>query len=200
MVRHYDQDERQSHASLHWDSISPILLKAFATHGARDFSDEQWLRLIHEGSSKTTFEYCDDSQKSLAYCRAIQEHLGGIPLHPVLVVYIRIPYNWKEYIFRRGCSFSIQPVLEWTDSGWTWKAAKNGRQSSSHHLILLVETPMKKISVTITQTLKKVDFHRHWKRNQDEGVRFCSTRRPFTQTSRFLPSTSMIPETCNTRS
>ena len=33
-----------------------------------------------------------------------------------------------------------------------------------------------------------------------EGVRFCSTRRPFNQTSRFLPSTSMIPETCNTRS
>ena len=57
MVRHYDQDERQSDASLHRDAMRPVLLKAFAKHGARDFSDEQWLRLIHEGSSKTRFEY-----------------------------------------------------------------------------------------------------------------------------------------------
>ena len=56
MVRHYDQDERQSDASLHRDATRPVLLKAFAKHGARDFSDEQWLRLIHEGSSKTRFE------------------------------------------------------------------------------------------------------------------------------------------------
>ena len=62
MVRHYDQDERQSDASLHWDAIWPVLLKAFAKHGARDFSDEHWLRLIHEGSSKTRFEYCEDSK------------------------------------------------------------------------------------------------------------------------------------------
>ena len=48
MVRHDDQDERQSHASHHWNAVSPILLKALATHGARDFSDEQWLRLLHE--------------------------------------------------------------------------------------------------------------------------------------------------------
>ena len=53
MVRHYDQDERQSDASMHWDTIRPVLLKAFAKHGARDFSEKYWLRLIHEGSSKT---------------------------------------------------------------------------------------------------------------------------------------------------
>ena len=47
-VRHYDQDGRQSDAALHWDTIRRVLLKAFAKHGARDFSDQQWLRLIHE--------------------------------------------------------------------------------------------------------------------------------------------------------
>ena len=42
MVRHYDQDERQSDAALRWD-IRTVLLKSFAKHGARDFSDQQWL-------------------------------------------------------------------------------------------------------------------------------------------------------------
>ena len=28
MVRHYDEDERQSDASMHWDTIRPVLLKA----------------------------------------------------------------------------------------------------------------------------------------------------------------------------
>ena len=26
--------------------------------------------------------------------------------------YIRIPYKWKEYIFHRGCSSSIQSIRE----------------------------------------------------------------------------------------
>ena len=52
MVRHYDQDERQSDAPLHWDATRPVLLKAFAKHGGRDFSDQQWRRLIHKGEQQ----------------------------------------------------------------------------------------------------------------------------------------------------
>ena len=78
MVRHYDQDERQTDAAHHWDTIRPVLLKACAQHGARDSSEKSWLRLIHEGNSKTRFEYCESSKNSLAYNRAIQGHSGGI--------------------------------------------------------------------------------------------------------------------------
>ena len=52
-------------AALHWDTMRPVLLKAFAKHGVQDFSEKHWLRLVHEGSSKTRFEYCEDSQKFL---------------------------------------------------------------------------------------------------------------------------------------
>ena len=38
VVRHNDQDERQSEAALHWDTIRPVSLKAFANHGTRYFS------------------------------------------------------------------------------------------------------------------------------------------------------------------
>ena len=111
VVRHYDQDERQSDAALHWDTIRPVLLKAFAKHGARDFSEKHWLRLTHERSSKTRFEYCEHSKKSLTYLRAIQGHYGGISVDPELMGHTRIPFHWKEYIFHRGCSFSIQPIF-----------------------------------------------------------------------------------------
>ena len=60
---------------LYWDTTRPILLKAFANRGAQDFSEKYWLRLIHEGSSKTRFEYCEDSKNSLAFFRAIQDTL-----------------------------------------------------------------------------------------------------------------------------
>ena len=112
MVRHYSQDERQSDAALHWDAFRTVLLKAFAKHGARDFSDQQWLRFVHEGSSKTRIEYCEDSKNSLAYFRAIQGHTGGIPIDPELMECIRIPFNWKRFIYHRLCSFTIQSILE----------------------------------------------------------------------------------------
>ena len=99
MVRHYDQDERQPDAALHWDATRAALLKAFAKHRARYFSDQQWLRLVDEGSSTSRFEYCEDSQNFLAYFRAIQGHSGGIPIDPELMEHIRIPYNWMKYIF-----------------------------------------------------------------------------------------------------
>ena len=32
MVRHYNQDEIQFDAALHWDTVRPVLLKALAKH------------------------------------------------------------------------------------------------------------------------------------------------------------------------
>ena len=58
MLRHYDQGERQTDGSRHWDSNKPVLLRAFTHEGAQDFSDKNWLRLIHEGSTKKRLEYC----------------------------------------------------------------------------------------------------------------------------------------------
>ena len=91
LVRHYDQEERQSDAAVHWDTIRPKLLRAFADRGARDFSEKDWLRHIIEGSSKTRFEYCEDSKNSLTCVRTIQGHSGGITIAPALMGHIKIP-------------------------------------------------------------------------------------------------------------
>ena len=108
----YDQDERQSDGSMHWDTIGPVLLKAFAKHGARDVSEKYWFFLIHEGSSKARIEYCEYSTKSIANFRAIQGHSGGIPIDPELMGYVRISDDCKKYFDHRGCSVSIQSILE----------------------------------------------------------------------------------------
>ena len=108
----YDQDERQSDGSMHWDTIRPVLLKAFAKHGARDVSEKYWFFLIHEGSSKARIEYCEDSTKSIANFRAIQGHSGGIPIDPELMGYVGISDDCKKYFDHRGCSVSNQSILE----------------------------------------------------------------------------------------
>ena len=42
-------------------------MRAFAHEGAPDFSDKNWLRLIHEGSTKKRLECCTDKDGNLYY-------------------------------------------------------------------------------------------------------------------------------------
>ena len=52
---------------------NPAFVRKFAHEGARDFSDEAWLQIIFEGSTKKIIEYCKDKDE-------IQGHSGGIPI------------------------------------------------------------------------------------------------------------------------
>ena len=99
MLRHLDQDERESDGSRHRDSIKSVLVRKFAYEGARDFSDEAWMQKIFEGSTKKIIQYCKGKDGILCYLRAIQGHSGGIPIEPELMGYVLIPRNWKKYIF-----------------------------------------------------------------------------------------------------
>ena len=85
-----------------------VLLKAFAQE---KFSDNHWIQLIQQGSSKKRIEYCLDDNKSLCYLRAIQGHSGGIPIRPEMMGYTFVSHNWKEYIFQRGTSWNFQSIL-----------------------------------------------------------------------------------------
>ena len=44
-------------------------MRAFAREGARDFDDDYWSVLIHEGSNKMRMEYYKDSNGSFCYLR-----------------------------------------------------------------------------------------------------------------------------------
>ena len=52
LVRHYDEEERESDGAVHWDTIHPKLLRAFGHQGARDFSEKNWLQHIMKEIAK----------------------------------------------------------------------------------------------------------------------------------------------------
>ena len=168
MVNHYDQDERPSDAALHRDTIRPVLLKAFAEHGAREFSEKHWLRPIREGSSKTRVEYCEDSKNSLAYFWAIQGHSGGISIDPELIRVHSDSLQFGKSIFFTGFVLSaLNPSLRTDWFRVERKATKHGRLSSSHHLTHFGGDSNKEKTredYTVPQT---VHYHSHCKRCQD---------------------------------
>ena len=43
LVRHVDQDERQTDVAEHCDSIRPVLLRALADKRAHEFSEQEWI-------------------------------------------------------------------------------------------------------------------------------------------------------------
>ena len=65
---------RQTCAVVHWDTIKPKLLRAFADRGSRDLSENNWIGHIHEGSNKTRFEYCEDSKNSWLVFEQFKTH------------------------------------------------------------------------------------------------------------------------------
>ena len=56
ILRHFDQDERESERSRHWEGVKSVLLRKFQRDGVQNFSDEVWLQKIFEGSSKRRIE------------------------------------------------------------------------------------------------------------------------------------------------
>ena len=52
MLRHYDQEERQTDGLRHWVNMKPTLVRAFAREGARDFDNDYYLLLVHEGKKQ----------------------------------------------------------------------------------------------------------------------------------------------------
>ena len=46
-LRHFDQDERQTDGSRHWDTNRKVLMKPFE-EGTRDFDEGYWLSQVHQ--------------------------------------------------------------------------------------------------------------------------------------------------------
>ena len=93
MVRHHDQDERETDGAMHWDVTLPV---------EKEFTDEDWLHCLYLGSIKTRFEICKDEHGELRKIRAIQGHSGGMIISPRLMNYVLIPYEWKRFICHVG--------------------------------------------------------------------------------------------------
>ena len=81
--------------------------------------------------------------------------------------YTSIPYNWKEYIFNTRCSWSVQTIL---GSG----LIPGGKESDKARLAVFKtflipfgENPDEEEPHDDYTVPQKVQYHSHWKRNQD---------------------------------
>ena len=156
MVRHYDQEERESDAAVHWDTIGPKLIKVFGKHGAQNFSERYWIQLIQEGNSEKRVDYCVDHQKNLGLPSSNSRTLwwysdnagtDGIHVHSIQLE--RVHLSQRMFVER-----AIY-LGEWTDSRW-----KRKRQSTESSLLytsesFLVIIQMKKNTMMTTHFLRK---------------------------------------------
>ena len=169
MVRHYDQDERQSDAALDWDTITPVLLKAFA---------KTWSTRFLREALASTFSWRKQQDK-IRVLRGFQKFFGFLPSNS-RTLWWNINWTWVGWgtfgFFRTGkcffffaqcCSFSIWSVLE---NGLIpgGKESDKGRQT-------IFFTPLSPFGGDSDEeeprddhtVPQKVHYHGHWKRNQD---------------------------------
>ena len=92
---------------------------------------------------------------------------GGIPIRPEMMEYTLVRYIWKEYIFHRGCSWSVQSIL---GSG----IIPGGKESDKARQAVFFtplnpsgENPDEEEPHDAYTVPHKVHYHSHWKRNQD---------------------------------
>ena len=100
LLRHYDQNERETDGAVKCKSISPNLRQAFQKIGGHKFSD-----------SGTMFQHCKNSRDVLLYTRAIQGRTGGNVIASELMGHVAIPCIWKEFLFHRACSYDVTSIL-----------------------------------------------------------------------------------------
>ena len=70
MVRHHDQDERETDGARHWDGVLSVLKGKFQNQLDKEFTDEDWLHCLYLGSIKTRFEICKENGELRFFVRS----------------------------------------------------------------------------------------------------------------------------------
>ena len=154
LVRRYGQHEGETDGAVHWVR-------------GQTFSDSDWLQYTYEGSNKTRFQYCKNSENVLLYIRAIQGHTGGNLTAPELMGHVAIPHKLKEFRFHRGCSHDVQSILR---SG----LIVGGRESKERRQTIFFtplnpfgDNPDEEEPSDDLSKPRKIHYHRKWTTRQD---------------------------------
>ena len=112
LVRHYDQDERETDGAV----LGILCFQNCEKHFTSPEDEISRTRIdfntvFFEESNKMRFQYCMSSTNSLLCTRAIHGHTGGNLIAPELMGHVATPYKWKEFLFHRGCSFTVTTIL-----------------------------------------------------------------------------------------
>ena len=58
------------------------------------------------------FQHCKSSKKTFVFFVQIKDRLVGTILATELMGHVAIPYDWKEFVFHRGCALDINSIIE----------------------------------------------------------------------------------------
>ena len=148
---------------MHWDTIRPVLLKAFAN---------TWSTRLLTKVLASTYSWRTQQDKT---------RVLWIPQNPWLIfeqfkdILVEYPLTLRWWFFSNSLQLDIVYFSQrlffqhslYNGERVDMEATKDGRLSSSHHVTLFfAEIPTKKNLLMITQFLKKCTTS-HWKRNQD---------------------------------
>ena len=95
--------------------ISSKLRHAFLKDGGSGSCDDEWIDHIWKGISKTWL------RSDLLYVRAFQGHTRAEVIAPELMGHVAVHFNWKEFIFHRGCACDSKSVFRADLSHHRWK-------------------------------------------------------------------------------
>ena len=127
LVRHYDQEEQQLDAAVHWSTTRPILVKAFANRRARDY------------------------QKQIGFDPSMKEAPRRVSSTRNIVIFT----IGKSMCFKGVVLSASNPSLRTNTSKEEGKARKHYRPSSSHLSIVLGKIQMKKHPVMTSRFPRK---------------------------------------------
>ena len=128
LVRHHDQEERETGGVVQWKSIGPKLRDVFQrTHSLIQLASS----MFQKGAKNNRFQHCKISHDVLLKIRAIPGHTGANAIALELMGHVAIPSRWKEFPFHRGCSFDVTSITE-HDSSQVERERKGDKRSSSH--------------------------------------------------------------------
>ena len=167
MVRHHDQEERETDEARHWDGVLSVLKGKFRKQLETESSDEDWLHSFCLGSIKTRFEICQNENGELRYIRAIQGQPGGMIISPRLMNHVMIPYKWKQFIYHVGRARDQYSIAEigLVAGG---RERKEGRQRSFFTPLDLFNSDADEAeSITDTTKPRKVHYQIRWRPEQD---------------------------------
>ena len=102
--------DRETDGAIHWKVTLPKLVITCRRDGSLEFTDRDGIDYIWKGSSKTRFQYCQNSFDKLCI-RAIQGHSEGETIGLEMMGHVCTPLNWKQFFFHRCCSFDLKSIL-----------------------------------------------------------------------------------------
>ena len=63
--------------------------------------------------------------------RALQGHTGGEMIEPEMMGHVCIPLNWKQFVFRRGCSIDLKSIV----AAGLIAGRREGREKQTHSIL-----------------------------------------------------------------